>query len=173
MQRILNEGHELGNHMVRDTPSFRLEQAEFQRRFLECHDFLQEVYEEHDSVQPILRDDSEQIEEDDDNMEDTVGRKRNLWFRPASGWFRDRMLTFVEGYGYQTVLGSCYPHDPQIRWVWLNYWRIRLMLRDGDIIILHDRAWTVPLLEKLLPWMVEAGFDCCSLSEALERRGSA
>lgn len=40
LRRIVTEGHELGNHLVRDEPSLKLEPAEFERQLRESHDVL-------------------------------------------------------------------------------------------------------------------------------------
>jgi peptidoglycan/xylan/chitin deacetylase (PgdA/CDA1 family) len=40
LHRMVAEGHELGNHMVRDEPSLKLEPAEFERQLGESHEIL-------------------------------------------------------------------------------------------------------------------------------------
>jgi len=40
LRRIVAEGHELGNHLVRDEPSLKLTPAEFERQLVESHDVL-------------------------------------------------------------------------------------------------------------------------------------
>jgi peptidoglycan/xylan/chitin deacetylase (PgdA/CDA1 family) len=40
LRRIVAEGHELGNHLVRDEPSLKLAPAEFERQLVESHDVL-------------------------------------------------------------------------------------------------------------------------------------
>ena len=40
LRRVVAEGHELGNHLVRDEPSLKLAPAEFQRQLLESHGAL-------------------------------------------------------------------------------------------------------------------------------------
>jgi peptidoglycan/xylan/chitin deacetylase (PgdA/CDA1 family) len=40
LRRILAEGHELGNHLVRDEPSLKLPPAEFERQLVESHGVL-------------------------------------------------------------------------------------------------------------------------------------
>ncbi|KAJ7932531.1 hypothetical protein B0H13DRAFT_1955838 [Mycena leptocephala] len=49
--------------------------------------------------------------------------------------------------GYRLVLGSIYPHDPQISFPGVNGRHILSMLKPGGIIICHDRrSWTPPML---------------------------
>lgn len=40
LRRVLAEGHELGNHLVRDEPSLKLKPAEFERQLVESHEVL-------------------------------------------------------------------------------------------------------------------------------------
>ncbi len=40
VQRIVDEGHDLGNHMVADRPSIDLEPGQFERRLEQAHDIL-------------------------------------------------------------------------------------------------------------------------------------
>ena len=40
VRRLIDEGHELGNHMMSDAPSARLPAAEFERQLLQTHELL-------------------------------------------------------------------------------------------------------------------------------------
>jgi peptidoglycan-N-acetylglucosamine deacetylase len=40
VRRLVDEGHELGNHMMTDAPSVRLPAAEFERQLLQTHELL-------------------------------------------------------------------------------------------------------------------------------------
>src|SRR5918998_2877320 len=40
VHRLINEGHELGNHMQSDAPSARLSAAQFERQLLQTHELL-------------------------------------------------------------------------------------------------------------------------------------
>jgi peptidoglycan-N-acetylglucosamine deacetylase len=40
VRRLIDEGHELGNHMMSDAPSARLSSAEFERQLLQTHEVL-------------------------------------------------------------------------------------------------------------------------------------
>ena len=40
VRRLVDEGHELGNHMMSDAPSARLSAAEFERQLLQMHELL-------------------------------------------------------------------------------------------------------------------------------------
>ena len=85
VKRIVKEGHEIGNHMTSDYPSLRYTPSDFKLNFLRSHATLKEF-------QPGMK-----------------------WFRPGSGFYSSRMINTVHAYHYRLVLGSIYPHDPQIQ----------------------------------------------------------
>jgi peptidoglycan/xylan/chitin deacetylase (PgdA/CDA1 family) len=135
LDRIVAEGHEIGNHMTEDYPSLRYSTNDFERLFLESDKVLRRF-------QPNLR-----------------------WFRPGSGLFSGRMLQTVQKHKHTLVLGSIYPHDPQIRSPLLNSMFIKLRARPGGVIILHDRPWTLSTLHMSLPELKSRGIELTTLSE--------
>jgi peptidoglycan/xylan/chitin deacetylase (PgdA/CDA1 family) len=94
LARMIREGHELGNHMSFDAPSYQLNDTEFTKQLLEVDELLQEV--KNTTVPP------------DNSNNDTK------WFRPGHGFFTRKMVQKVQTYGYKTALGDVYPHDPAI-----------------------------------------------------------
>lgn len=88
-----------------------------------------------------------------------------MFYRPGSGLFTNSMLRYVESLNYKLALGSVYPNDPTMISSWLNYHYITNHLENGDVVILHDRNWTVPLLQKLLPYLNENGYHAVTLQE--------
>lgn len=98
--RMLQEGHEIGNHMTEDFPSLRYTPSNFEHLFLQSDALLRQF------TQKSLK-----------------------WFRPGSGFYTSKMLNSVRKQHYKLVLGNIYPHDPQIRWPWLTAWFLRLRAR--------------------------------------------
>jgi peptidoglycan/xylan/chitin deacetylase (PgdA/CDA1 family) len=91
------------------------------------------------------------------------------YFRPGSGFFTERMRVLVQKMGYRLVLGSIYPHDPQIPYWRLNSAHILSMLQPGGIIICHDgRSWTVPMLQRVLPEIRRRGYRVVTVTELLK-----
>lgn len=86
------------------------------------------------------------------------------WFRPGSGFFHQSMIDIAKRHDLRTVLGSVYPHDPIVRWAWLNAYFIMKRVQDGDIIVIHDRPWTPNLLRLILPQLKARGFRVTTLS---------
>ncbi|KAF3007885.1 hypothetical protein E8E13_010971 [Curvularia kusanoi] len=148
LEEMVKRGMELGNHAMHDEPS----------RALEAAVLAQEM--------------------------DTVDRAINAtyaavhvprpprYFRPGSGFFSTRMREQVSESGYQMVLGSIYPHDPQIPYPAVNARHVLSMARPGGIIICHDRrGWTVPMLRKVLPELKRRGYTITTVTGLLEATG--
>jgi peptidoglycan/xylan/chitin deacetylase (PgdA/CDA1 family) len=129
---IVRAGHELGNHAMHDEPSVSLSSETLSQEIHEVDVLINTAYEQ-------------------------AGRQRTShYFRPGSGVFSQRILEIAEKAGYQTILGSMYPHDPFIS------------LRQGAVIICHDRrSWTVPMLRKALPEMKRRGYEVTSVTGLL------
>ena len=143
LQELIRNGNELGNHAMRDEPSRSLSDITLTEQIHSVEEMLQSAYA-------------------------PFNRQPPKYFRPGSGFFSDRMRKMSARLGYQLVLGSIYPHDPQI-----SYWRananhILSMLRPGGIIICHDRrSWTIPMLQKVLPAIRRKGYRIVTVTELL------
>jgi peptidoglycan/xylan/chitin deacetylase (PgdA/CDA1 family) len=142
---IVRSGNELGNHAMHDEPSRSLSDAELTSQIEEVRDKIRAAYK-------------------------TAGRELPpQYFRPGSGFFSDRMRALVQKLGYKLVLGSIYPHDPQIQFSWINAQHILSMLRPGGIIVCHDRRpWTAPMLRRVLKQIQARGYRAVSVTELLK-----
>jgi peptidoglycan/xylan/chitin deacetylase (PgdA/CDA1 family) len=140
-RRLLDEGHELGHHMMLDEPSIDLPPETFRARFREMDEIL------------------------DDFGGSTV-------FRPASGWYDDRMVDDAAELGYRTVLGSVYPFDAQVPFPKVSTWYMRQLVGPGSVLILHDGPRrgprTAEVLRSLLPELRARGIDVVPVSELQE-----
>ena len=93
----------------------------------------------------------------------------NKYFRPGSGFFSGRMRKALGKLGYRLVLGSIYPHDPQIHFWRVNASHILSMLQPGGVIICHDRrSWTAPMLRKVLPEIQRKGYRVVTVTGLLK-----
>ncbi len=146
LQDLVRNGNELGNHAMNDEPSWSLSDSELT---VQIH-----------AVQNKIRDAYAAV---------GVEPPQN-YFRPGSGFFSSRMRKLVSDLGYQMVLGSVYPHDPQIKFWRINARHILGMLRPGGIIVCHDRrGWTPPMLRKVLPEMKLRGYQVVTVTELLNQ----
>ncbi|KAM3084035.1 hypothetical protein ACMFMG_001857 [Clarireedia jacksonii] len=115
LRRIHDEGHELGNHAWADEPSVQLPLSELEHQIKEVEALLPP------------------------NRPTTGSKISPKYFRPGSGFFSKKMVEMVRKMGYRVVLGSIYPHDPQIHYPKINAKHVLSMARPGGIIIMHDR----------------------------------
>ena len=144
LQDILSAGSELGNHAMHDEPSINLPSKTLQQEINQVNLFI-------------------------DNAYAAVGQNRTShYFRPGSGIFSQRILDVAKDAGYQTILGSIYPHDPFISYPRINGWHILSMLRPGAVIICHDRrSWTPPMLARVIPEIRKRGYEIVTVTELL------
>ena len=144
LREVIRAGNELGNHAMHDEPSRSLSDDALEAEIYAVRDMLMKAYED-EGIDPP-----------------------NTYFRPGSGFFSDRMRKLVDKLGYRLVLGSIYPHDPQISYPNVNANHILSMLRPGAIIICHDRrSWTIPMLRKVLPEARRRGYRFVTVTELL------
>lgn len=148
LKDMVKSGMELGNHAMHDEPSRSLSPTQLESEMKEVEGSINGTYA-------------------------AVGLDRpQKYFRPGSGFFSTRMRKQVQEMGYQMVLGSIYPHDPQIPYPGVNARHILSMARPGGIIICHDRrGWTIPMLRKVLPELKRRGYTVTTVTGLLEATG--
>ncbi len=93
-------------------------------------------------------------------------------FRPASGWYDDRMVADAARLGYRTILGSVYPFDAQVPFPKLSTWYMRQLTSPGSVLILHDGPErgprTAEVLRALLPELRSRGIRVVPVTELEE-----
>lgn len=146
---LVRSGNELANHAMHDEAARSLSDEELALQISQVEQKIAKAYE-------------------------TAGPERPpKYFRPGSGFFSERMLRNVKSLGYRLVLGSIYPHDPQIPYWRVNARHVLSMLRPGGIVICHDRRrWTVPMLRRVLPEMGRRGYRVVTLTGLLEHQAT-
>ncbi|KAF3764781.1 family 4 carbohydrate esterase [Cryphonectria parasitica EP155] len=147
LREVVAQGNELGNHAMHDEAARGLDLDVLEGQIERVQGLIRQAYAD-------------------------AGRPegpRHQYFRPGSGIFSTEMRAMVSRLGYRLVLGSVYPHDPQVPYWWLNAWHILSMARDGGIIVCHDRrSWTIPMLKKVLPELKRRGYKVVTVSELLD-----
>jgi peptidoglycan/xylan/chitin deacetylase (PgdA/CDA1 family) len=145
LQDLIRNNNELGNHAMHDEPSRSLSDANLIKQIHAVQDIIHKAY---DGV--------------------GVDTPPN-YFRPGSGFFSTRIRKILADMGYRLVLGSVYPHDPQIPLWRVNARHVLSMLRPGGITICHDRrSWTAPMLRKVIPEMKRRGYRIVTVTELLK-----
>ncbi|KAK8219332.1 hypothetical protein M8818_001066 [Zalaria obscura] len=148
LQNLVRAGHELGNHAMRDEPSRSLSDTALASEIATVEGMILAAYASTNHAAPPK------------------------YFRPGSGFFSTAMRALVRRLGYRLVLGSIYPHDPQIPYPAVNARHVLSMLRPGGIVICHDRRqWTVPMLRVVLPEMRRRGWRVVTVTELLREAG--
>jgi peptidoglycan/xylan/chitin deacetylase (PgdA/CDA1 family) len=146
LEELITEGNELGNHAMNDEPSRSLSDSELTEQIQRVDHVINKAYVAAKAPSPPR------------------------YFRPGSGFFSDRMRSLLKRLGYQLVLGSIYPHDPQISLWRINAKHILSMLHPGGIIICHDRrSWTVPMLREVLPEIKKRGYRIVTVTELVKQ----
>lgn len=149
LKDIVRGGNELANHAMHDEPSRSLSDSTLTSEIATVEEFINTAYSSTNTTLPPR------------------------YFRPGSGFFSDRLTRLMDKLEYQLVLGSIYPHDPQIPYWRVNARHILSMLRPGAIIICHDRrAWTPPMLRKVLLEMKRRGYRVVTVTELLKQKRS-
>ena len=139
MERIVSEGHEIGNHLTKDERSASLPSHVFENRLKEAH-------------LTLLR------------YASTI-----RWFRPGSGRFNRDMLRIIKRYDYRCALGDIYPYDAHVPCSWFAAKYIISCVEPRSIVVLHDRGSrgkrTARTLVEVLPALNRRGLRIVTLSE--------
>lgn len=144
LEKIVEAGHELGNHAWSDEPSISLPLPELSAQITHVESLL---------------------------PPNTNGAK---YFRPGSGFFNSKMVKMVEGLGYKMVLGSIYAHDPQVHNPVVNARAILSRVREGGVVIMHDRRdYSLEQLEIVLRGLQEGGWRVESVGGLLAHAEAA
>lgn len=92
-------------------------------------------------------------------------------YRPPFGATDDRIETLSAELGYGIVKWTLDPLDWRDRDADIIYDRIMSEVEDGSVIILHDiHATTAQAMERVIPSLIEQGFELVTVSELLEYR---
>jgi peptidoglycan/xylan/chitin deacetylase (PgdA/CDA1 family) len=148
LQKLVHNGHELGNHAMHDEPSRSLADDRLMSEIYTVKAFLTAAYREEGKILP------------------------NNYFRPGSGFFSRHMRELLGNRGFRITLGSIYPHDPQIPYPDVNARHILSMAHPGGIIICHDRrSWTAPMLRIVLPELKRQGYEIVTITDLINSVG--
>lgn len=122
---IVDQGHELANHLVTNRPAISMSASE---------------------VRDAMREATEVIAD--------VSGQQPRFVRPPAVLFRPSFLREAEQAGQRVVLGSAYASDPLHPPRSYVRWAIPNMMRPGSIVVLHDgrknRQLTVDVLPDIL-----------------------
>ncbi len=136
--RILEEGHELGNHGYFHKDHKKLsEQAN-----------LEEIQNNHDVVKALC------------------GYEMKL-FAPPSGSFSTTTLKVAEKLGYKTIMWTKDTIDWRDSDIDTLYNRATKNLTAGDFILMHPKEHTAVVLNRILNYLNKIGLKAITVSESL------
>jgi peptidoglycan/xylan/chitin deacetylase (PgdA/CDA1 family) len=140
VQRLLQEGHEIGNHELEDRWSIRFSDADYYQQLDRSHQVLTSLTSPH------------------------WYRPGGGFYRA------DRLEQVKRLYGYDCALGSVFPNDPRIPWVPFMVWHVVTYIFPGAIIVLHDGPQgrgerTAVALEQILDRLSQQGYRVVNLTE--------
>lgn len=139
---MVRNGHHLTNHGHTSTMHIMSSDAGLTTEISMCDDLITRIYSKAAVDRPAFR-----------------------FFRPGHGYFNTRMITLCKKLGYRIALGSVYPHDAHVPLWFINFYYLIWHVDDNDVIILHDRKWTVPLLRRFLRWLRDNKFQTFTLKD--------
>ena len=145
VRRILDEGHEVANHMWRDERAAKLSDREFESSLVKTHEVLA-----------------------------GLGARCRL-MRPGSGLVGPARVRIAGRHGYRCILGSVYGFDPQFPSELWTAWCVRRLLHPGAVVILHEgkasRRYVLPVLDALLGDARGRGLRALTASQLLSASG--
>ena len=136
MKKILDGGHELGNHGYyhKDHDKISKEKNE------------QEIYQTHEIVKAL------------------TGVEMNL-FAPPSGAYNQTTLDVAKTYGYQTIMWTKDTIDWRDKVAKTIYDRAVANPQNGDLILMHPTEKTLEVFGDIIDFYQENGFNVVTVSE--------
>lgn len=129
--KAIQNGHHLANHGVTDTPHWLLSKAELKSQIEVCQALLDRLY-----------------------CQAKVPSPRTRFYRPGSGFITFTIAEYTRLNNFQLLLGSVYPMDSRVALPSLYAAFILWKISAGDVIIIHDREWTLSTLDLILPTLI-------------------
>tara|TARA_R110002033_G_scaffold136310_5_gene175852 strand:- start:1339 stop:2073 length:735 start_codon:yes stop_codon:yes gene_type:complete len=140
--KMVKSGHQLGNHGKTNSMHALKSRDVLTHEIVECDNLIKSIYNEAN-----------------------VNLPKKMVYRPGCGVFTRSMIQVASKLGYTIALGSVYPNDPSVRSGFINYYYLKYHLEKNDVIILHDRYWTIPMLQRLLPLLKERSVKSVTLTD--------
>ena len=139
MKKIIEDGHELGNHGYyhKDQDKISKEKNE------------QEIYQTHEIVKAL------------------TGVEMHL-FAPPSGAYNQTTLDVAKSYGYQTIMWTKDTIDWRDKDTNLIYERAIKNAQNGDLILMHPTQNTLEALPSIIDFYQSNNFNLVTVSENIK-----
>lgn len=115
----------------------------------------------------------EEVNGNADKLADLVGRGQKFLLRPPYGAVNDKVRQNVN---VPMILWSVdsldWKYKTQANCTDLIMKEVKAQVRDGGIILMHDiHKTSCEAVKTVLPWLIQQGYQVCSVSEMFEARG--
>lgn len=144
IRSIFDAGHEIGNHTYSHAYISKISQEELKKELTRTDDILK-----------------------------SITGSRPTVFRPPGGYYDDASLAVVDSMGYRVVLWSVDTRDWSIPKSEKIVSKVEERAGSGDIILFHDledkRLPTPEALKKIIPYLIENGYEFVTISELLDQ----
>jgi peptidoglycan-N-acetylglucosamine deacetylase len=149
-RRIVQEGHEVGNHTYNHPILPFLSRSRVRNELGSTQELIAALL----NVEPVF-------------------------LRPPNGLFTKRVLDTVEQLGYRAVVGDVFPVDVALPGPEIIIRRVLRRVQPGSIIILHDgyvgrfdrdKSQTVRAMDGLIPRLCDQGYKFVTLSDLVSAR---
>ena len=144
--RVLNKGHDLGNHYDIDLPATDLTDELFVQYLIGTENWIK-------------------------RFDPGFGYRLPKFFRPPSGKSNQRMVDQLHKHNYINLLGDIYSFDGDYDDEWEHHANMIVnSVENGSIIILHSpeinkRKKTLKILRNIIPRIKDKGFNFGRLSD--------
>lgn len=139
LKKMVNEGHEIANHGYYHKDSVLLSKERNE----------EEIYITHQLIKSIT------------NLD------MNL-FAPPSGSYNNQTIEIAERLGYKTIMWTKDTIDWRDKDDNLIYNRAIKNAQNGDLILMHPTQSTLNVLEKIINYYINKGFNIVTVSKNLE-----
>lgn len=141
LQAVKN-GHHLCNHGSFDRMHARLKYEDLNLEIVHCQRLIDSIYQKAGVPNPVIK-----------------------YYRPGCGLISNTIYQYCKDHNYKIVLGSNYPSDPNIPIGALHQFYVWCHLRPHDIIILHERKWTVDSIDDIVRDIIKEGYVLTTLDK--------
>ncbi len=134
--KIVEKGHEIGNHGYFHKDHSKLDLAQNQQEIMNTHKIVQEY----------------------------TGKAMTL-FAPPSGAFNDYTLSVAKSHAYKTIMWTKDTIDWRDKNTQTIYNRAIKNMSNGDLILMHPTLNTMEALPQILKFCIENGFSVVPVSQ--------
>lgn len=154
IREFLRDGHELGNHMPRDTPYADYSEQDFEREMLSCNNFLEGKILQGAGLSP---------------------EQQSLrWFRAPNGFLSPAMQRVLRKHSMLNAMVDAYAFDTDIPDADFIARNVLAAIQPGSVWLVHMpergfREWNLRAMRLIMEGLKSRGLKSVTLSE-LDRR---